>query len=85
MSAPWFLLFGGSSADGLGPGVFVGRTTVPAEAERHYRMVRRDPYSTGYVVIVSDASYVRADSCTDWAALQEFQFTGRRSHRGATR
>ena len=32
MSAPWFLLFGGSSADGLGPGVFVGRTTVPAEA-----------------------------------------------------
>ena len=85
MSAPWFLLFGGSSADGLGPGVFVGRTTVPAEAERHYRMVRRDPYSTGYVVIVSDDSYVRADPCTDWAAFPEFQFAGRRSSRGAAR
>ncbi len=73
MSEPWFLLFGGSSPDGRGEGKYIGRTTDPKAAAWHWRKVHADPYSTGYVLIVTDKSLARADE----AAMREaFSATG---------
>lgn len=59
----WYLLFEGSSADGRGNPDYVGRTTDPAAAKKHFRMVdyRKDPYSTGKVMIVTDSTFYDAD------------------------
>lgn len=50
----WYILYGGQSVDGLGPGRFCGRTTDINRALEHYRSVRKNPYSTGGVRIVTD-------------------------------
>lgn len=51
--APWFLLYGGDSADGRGPGLFLGRTVFPGTALTHFRKhIKNNPYSTGYIMAV---------------------------------
>lgn len=50
----WYILYGGSSADGLGPCRYVGRTTDQEIAMEHYLTVRSDPRSTGKVVIITE-------------------------------
>jgi hypothetical protein len=56
----WYLLFGGTSDDGAGPGKYIGRTTDYEEAREHYEECKRNPYSVGYVMIVTDTRYDRA-------------------------
>jgi hypothetical protein len=65
----WFLLFGGFSADGRGPGTYVGRTTDKAKALAHYKELKRDVYSVGFVQIVTDEKTERASEYTDWDKL----------------
>lgn len=50
----WYLLYGGTSVDGFGPGEYVGRTESLEEAIKHNRKCRENPYSTGYVVVIDD-------------------------------
>lgn len=56
---PWFLLYGGSSEDGLGPGIYIGRTTDEAVARKHAEECSKNPYSTGYVNVVTDDKILR--------------------------
>ena len=53
----WYLLFVGSSPDGLGHSIYDGRTTDKEEAIRHFEEIKSNPYSTGKVVIVTDEEY----------------------------
>lgn len=62
----WYLLYGGESADGMGSGRYVGRTTDPKEAKKHYLECVKNPYSTGSVMIVTDTKIERAYSGTAW-------------------
>lgn len=48
-----FLLYGGSSADGLGPGVYEGRTADPVLAFKFWEQLVDNPYSTGSVVVIT--------------------------------
>jgi hypothetical protein len=54
--APWYLLYDGSSADGMGQGQYVGRTTDEDAANKHADKCRKNPYSTGRVMKVTDTS-----------------------------
>lgn len=54
MTGPWYLLYGGSSEDGCGPGKYVGRTVDVFVAAKHYIKISKNPYSTGYVKVVTD-------------------------------
>lgn len=56
----WYLLFGGSSVDGRGEGKYIGRTLNRNEAIAHFYQCNSDPYSTGYVLIISDEVHRRA-------------------------
>lgn len=55
----WYLLYGGSSVDGSGPGKYIGRTTESDVAFKHAKECASDPYSTGYVIAVTDKSEIR--------------------------
>ena len=60
MSIPdWYLLYDGTSADGMGPGNYAGRTTSKDEALSHFRSVSASPYSVGYVVKITDSTFKR--------------------------
>ncbi len=50
----WYLLYGGTSADGLGKGYYVGRTTDMFTAIEHFNKQKNDPFSIGEVQIVRD-------------------------------
>jgi len=65
----WFLLFGGSSEDGSGPGKYVGRTTDKQAAIAHHQKCTSDPYNSGYVMIVKDDRLGRAWMQTDWSKV----------------
>lgn len=65
----WFLLFDGSSPDGRGQPDFAGRTTDKAKAKKHYEACRKNPYSVGQVIIVTDHSHKMADAWTNWDVL----------------
>ena len=52
----WYLLYDGSSPDGRGDAKYIGRTVIKKEAERHHEKTRKNPYSTGYVMAVTDDS-----------------------------
>jgi hypothetical protein len=52
----WFLLYGGESADGLGPGRYETRTTDEEVAKRHLERIRENPYSTGKVMVITDTT-----------------------------
>ncbi len=55
----WYLLYGGSSEDGRGPGKYIGRTTESDVAFKHARECASDPYSTGYVIALTDRCDIR--------------------------
>lgn len=62
----WFLLFDGSSADGMGPGQYAGRTDDPDVARAHHEKIRANPYSTGYVEVVEDDRIFYVHGCDRW-------------------
>ena len=65
----WFLMFDGGSVDGNGPASYAGRTTNKKEALSHYNKCNRSPYSTGYVVAITDNRYHHINRLTDWDTL----------------
>lgn len=67
----WYLLYGGSSVDGSGPGTYIGRTTESDVAFKHAKKCASDPYSTGYVIAVTDRREIRVSS----VALPGYRFT----------
>lgn len=58
MKETWFLLFGGDSVDGMGSPKYIGRTTDPLVAKKHFRQIKKNPYSTGKVIICDDSKHV---------------------------
>jgi hypothetical protein len=50
----WYLLFDGNSPDGRGTGNYLGRTIDVDGALNHFWKTKTNPYSTGYVMIVTD-------------------------------
>lgn len=66
---PWFLLYDGTSADGLGPPRYCGRTPNKQKAREHYLKVSSNPYSVGKVEIVTDDAIEYACPFTNWEAL----------------
>ena len=62
MNEPWYILYGGSSVDGRGPGKYVGRTIDVFVAARHYIKISKSPYSTGYVEVITDDEHVQYSS-----------------------
>ena len=50
----WYLLYGGTSEDGMGSGSYIGRTTDKKIAQMHHSKCRQNPYSIGFVEIVTD-------------------------------
>ena len=62
MNEPWYLLYGGSSVDGRGPGKYLGRTIDVFVAARHYIEISKSPYSTGYVEVITDNEHMRYSS-----------------------
>lgn len=63
----WFLLYGGSSADGRGPGRYEGRTDDPEVARAHHEKIRANPYTTGYVQIIDDTDAWCLFPFYDWS------------------
>ncbi len=57
MNDKWYLLFSGSSCDGMGQPSYAGRTIDKQQADAHYKKVTASSYSTGKVVIVTDDTY----------------------------
>lgn len=56
----WYLLYGGTSEDGTGPGYYEGRTVSQREVLRHFRKLKkRGWYSVGYIVMVTDTHTVK--------------------------
>ena len=62
----WYLLYDGDSVDGRGGARYVGRTTDRKQAEAHYHKCAKNPYSTGYVLIITDKREEHAYSGTVW-------------------
>lgn len=65
----WFVLYGGHSADGRGPGVFLKRTTEKLEARAHFELIQSDPRSTGSVRYYTDKGSFVVGSWTKWEEL----------------
>ena len=55
----WYLLFDGTSIDGMGPASYHGRTTDPTKAYLHKKNCDNNPYSVGYVVVVTEDQHRR--------------------------
>ena len=53
-SQTWYLLYGGTSEDGMGIGPYIGRTIDKEVARNHHAKCRKNPYSIGFVEIVTD-------------------------------
>jgi len=51
----WYLLYDGTSADGLGQGKYCGRTLDMFTAIEHFEKVKNDPFNTGKVVKITDS------------------------------
>lgn len=67
--SPWFLLYGGSSEDGNGPGQYLGRTDNPVRAIEFYREhIKDNPYSTGYIQACFNGHIERVDE--KWLNLE---------------
>jgi hypothetical protein len=50
---PIFVLYGGQSVDGSGPGTYEGFTLDRAVAIKHFKGVKANPYSTGFVEVLT--------------------------------
>jgi hypothetical protein len=62
MTETWYLLYGGDSVDGCGPGEYEGRTRDVSAAAKHHIKISNNPYSTGYVQVITDKEVVRYSS-----------------------
>jgi len=62
----WYLLYDGQSTDGRGNAKYFMRTTDKHIAEMHYRKILKNPYSTGYVVILTDSTETRVSHISDF-------------------
>ncbi len=63
----WYLLYGGSSEDGRGPGRYEGRTVDHQEALLHFIKVKSSPYSTGRVLVITDDQEIVASRERDFS------------------
>lgn len=61
-----FRLYDGSSPDGRGDATYIGRTDDAKKAYGFWKKVRKNPYSTGYVVIETDTEEVKPWSDAQW-------------------
>lgn len=66
MSDTWYLLFDGTSADGLGSGTYCGRTTDKSVARKHYDECKSNPYSVGEVIAVTDTTHKNVVFDYEW-------------------
>jgi hypothetical protein len=66
MTETWYLLFAGTSVDGMGDGNYVGRTTDKSVAKTHWDECRSNPYSVGKVIAVTDTNHKRIIFEYDW-------------------
>lgn len=62
----WFLLYDGSSEDGMGRGEYCGRTTSYLEAKAHHDKHYGNPYSTASVTAITDKAEHRLHCQWDW-------------------
>lgn len=62
----WYLLYGGESEDGMGNGKYYARTTDKNVAKQHWDKVKRNPYSVGKVVAVTDTKEKRIIYDYEW-------------------
>jgi hypothetical protein len=62
----WYLLYDGQSTDGRGHAKYLTRTTDKQIAEMHYRKIIKNPYSNGYVVILTDKTEKIVSSLNDF-------------------
>lgn len=60
----WFVLYDGTSYNGIGEGTFMCRTKDKELAKQHYIHCTNNPYSTGKVMIITDTKYDMASSFT---------------------
>lgn len=58
-SEAWYILYDGSSPDGMGRASFVLRTLDKEVAIQHSYKCDSDPYCTGYTQVVTDTSIYR--------------------------
>ena len=66
----WFVLFEGISVDGRGGRArFLKRTLDLSEAKAHYQACRDDPYSIGYVLVITETECSHASPWTCWESL----------------
>lgn len=62
----WYLLYDGNSEDGRGPHYYIGRTLDSKVALKHFKIIKKNPYSTGRVEIVTDDKIKVAYSVDDF-------------------
>ena len=62
----WYLLYDGQSTDGRGHAKYLTRTTDKHIAEMHYCKTIKNPYSNGYVVILTDTTEKIVSSLNDF-------------------
>lgn len=55
----WYILYDGSSPDGMGCSSFILRTLDKEIAMRHAYKCADDPYCTGYTLVVTDTTVYR--------------------------
>lgn len=66
----WFLLYGGTSQDGAGPGVYEGRTISAKKAHAHHqKILANGPWNTGYVVMIDDSGWRHIRGPYEWGSL----------------
>jgi hypothetical protein len=66
MTETWYLLFAGTTADGMGDANYSGRTTDKSIAKKHWDECRSNPYSVGKVIAVTDIKHRRIIFDYDW-------------------
>ena len=69
MTDTWYLLFDGTSVDGMGDGTYCGRTTDKSVARKHYDKCKSNPYSIGKVIAITDTTHKRIVFDYEWDKL----------------
>ena len=66
MTETWYLLYAGTTADGMGEGNYCGRTTDKEIAKKHWDECKSNPYSVGKVIAVTDTKHRRIVFDYEW-------------------
>ena len=69
ITGTWYLLYEGSSPDGRGFPVYIGRTRSKLIAKKHYTDTAKDPYSNGCVEFVTPTEKSQVNQWTNWEKL----------------